>query len=80
MESPGSAAIVPDGAMLSCCSLNSPIAHVDPTDDRRRHSGVFTVNASNYAVPLYEALGFERTAPMQVSVVRYNPMRLVLVQ
>jgi hypothetical protein len=29
---------------------------------------------------LYEALGFERTAPMQVSIVRYNPMRLVLDQ
>jgi ribosomal protein S18 acetylase RimI-like enzyme len=44
------------------------------------HPGFFTVNASNYAVPLYEALGFERTAPMQVSIVRYNPMRLVLDQ
>lgn len=41
------------------------------------HSGVFTVNASNYAVPSYEALGFERTAPMQVGGVRYNPMRFV---
>ena len=38
------------------------------------HPGVFTVNASNYAVPLYEALGFVRTAPMQVAIVRYNPM------
>jgi ribosomal protein S18 acetylase RimI-like enzyme len=44
------------------------------------HPGVFTVNASNYALPLYEALGFERTAPMQVAIVRYNPMRLVLDQ
>jgi len=41
------------------------------------HPGVFTVNASNYALPLYEALGFERTAPMQVAIVRYNPMRFV---
>lgn len=41
------------------------------------HPGVFTVNASNYAVPSYEALGFERTAPMQVAIVRYNPMRFV---
>jgi ribosomal protein S18 acetylase RimI-like enzyme len=44
------------------------------------HPGVFTVNASNYAVQLYEALGFERTAPMQVAIVRYNPMRLILSQ
>jgi len=41
------------------------------------HPGVFTVNASNYALPSYEALGFERTAPMQVGIVRYNPMRFV---
>ena len=41
------------------------------------HSGVFTVNASNYAVPSYLALGFERTAPMQEGIVRYNPMRFV---
>jgi GNAT superfamily N-acetyltransferase len=40
------------------------------------HPGVFTVNASNVAVPFYAALGFERTAPMQVDKVRYNPMRL----
>jgi ribosomal protein S18 acetylase RimI-like enzyme len=40
------------------------------------HAGVFTVNASNAAVPFYEALGFVRTAPMQVAQVRYNPMRL----
>jgi len=41
------------------------------------HAGIFTVNASNVSVPFYESLGFERTAPMQVSTVRYNPMRLV---
>ena len=41
------------------------------------HGGIFTVNASNVSVPFYESLGFERTAPMQVSTVRYNPMRLV---
>ena len=40
------------------------------------HPGVFTVNASNYALPWYEALGFVRTAPMQVSLVPYNPMCL----
>jgi GNAT superfamily N-acetyltransferase len=40
------------------------------------HAGVFTVNASNVSVPFYAALGFERTAPMQVAQVRYNPMRL----
>jgi len=40
------------------------------------HAGIFTVNASNVSVPFYESLGFERTAPMQVSTVRYNPMRL----
>jgi len=39
------------------------------------HPGVFTVNASNYALPLYEALGFVRTAPMQFRQVCYNPMR-----
>jgi GNAT superfamily N-acetyltransferase len=36
----------------------------------------FTVNASNYAVAFYTALGFERTAPMQCGRVEYNPMRL----
>lgn len=41
------------------------------------HPGIFTVNASNVAVPVYLALGFERTAPMQVARVLYNPMRLV---
>jgi len=46
-------------------------------DGASDHPGVFTVNASNYAVPSYLALGFERTAPMQVSTVRYNPMRFV---
>lgn len=40
------------------------------------HQGVFTVNSSNHAVPLYESLGFVRSAPMQVARVRYNPMRL----
>jgi GNAT superfamily N-acetyltransferase len=41
-----------------------------------RHPGVFTVNASNHALPFYESLGFVRTAPMQVAAVLYNPMRL----
>jgi GNAT superfamily N-acetyltransferase len=43
------------------------------------HPGAFTVNASNFSVPFYESLGFERTAPMQVDKVRYNPMRLSVV-
>jgi ribosomal protein S18 acetylase RimI-like enzyme len=42
------------------------------------HPGEFTVNASNYAVALYEAFGFERTAPTQVGIVHYNPMRLII--
>jgi ribosomal protein S18 acetylase RimI-like enzyme len=42
------------------------------------HPGAFTVNASNHAVPFYESLGFVRSAPMQASTVRYNPMRLAL--
>jgi GNAT superfamily N-acetyltransferase len=42
------------------------------------HPGVFTVNASNHAVPFYEALGFVRAAPTQVRQVIYNPMRLEL--
>ncbi|WP_075795999.1 GNAT family N-acetyltransferase [Massilia putida] len=45
---------------------------------RPGHPGVFTVNASNVAVPFYASLGFERTAPMQEASVRYNPMRLVV--
>jgi ribosomal protein S18 acetylase RimI-like enzyme len=41
--------------------------------------GYFTVNASNYALPVYEALGFVRTAPMQFTKgLYYNPMRLEL--
>jgi len=43
------------------------------------HPGMFTVNASNHAVPFYEALGFVRTAPMQVARVPYNPMRVEVV-
>jgi GNAT superfamily N-acetyltransferase len=42
------------------------------------HPGVFTVNASNVAVPFYASLGFERTAPVQDAKVPYNPMRLVV--
>jgi GNAT superfamily N-acetyltransferase len=42
------------------------------------HPGAFTVNASSHAVPFYAALGFVPTAPTQMRVVRYNPMRLVL--
>ena len=39
--------------------------------------GVFTVNSSNYALPVYEALGFVRTEPTrQANGLYYNPMRL----
>ena len=38
-------------------------------------SGQFTVNASNFAVPAYQALGFARTAPMQsMKGLFFNPM------
>ncbi|MCC6072330.1 GNAT family N-acetyltransferase [Massilia sp. GCM10020059] len=37
--------------------------------------GVFTVNASNYAVPMYESLKFVRAAPMQCkNGLEFNPM------
>lgn len=40
-------------------------------------SGDFTVNASNFAVPIYEKLGFVRTAPMQcLKGLYFNPMSL----
>lgn len=43
----------------------------------RGNPGVFTVNASNYAVPVYEAMGFRRTAPMQcANGIYFNPMQL----
>jgi ribosomal protein S18 acetylase RimI-like enzyme len=39
--------------------------------------GSFTVNSSNFAVPLYEALGFVRVGPTQCAKgLYYNPMRL----
>ena len=39
--------------------------------------GVFTVNSSNFAVPVYEAFGFERVGPTQCAKGLYfNPMRL----
>lgn len=42
------------------------------------NAGVFTVNASNYAVPAYEGLGFRRTERTQEkNGVLYNPMRFV---
>jgi GNAT superfamily N-acetyltransferase len=38
-------------------------------------SGAFTVNASNFAVPMYEAMGFVRTAPTQcLKGLYFNPM------
>lgn len=40
-------------------------------------TGGFTVNASNFAVPVYEAMGFVRTAPMQsLKGLFFNPMEL----
>lgn len=42
------------------------------------NDGVFTVNSSNYALPVYEAMGFERSAPMQCQRgLCFNPMQLV---
>jgi GNAT superfamily N-acetyltransferase len=39
--------------------------------------GEFTVNASNYAVPVYEKMGFVRTAEMQCkNGIYFNPMLL----
>ncbi|GAB3470704.1 GNAT family N-acetyltransferase [Massilia terrae] len=41
--------------------------------------GFFTVNASNFALPLYTALGFVPTAPMQFkNSIYFTPMRLDL--
>lgn len=38
--------------------------------------GVFTVNSSNYAVPVYEALGFVRTMPtLSRNGIEFNPMQ-----
>ena len=39
--------------------------------------GIFTVNSSNFAVPVYEKMGFRRTAEMQCkNGIFYNPMQL----
>ncbi|MCY0910502.1 GNAT family N-acetyltransferase [Massilia antarctica] len=39
--------------------------------------GSFTVNSSNYALPVYQSMGFERSAPMQsVNGLYFNPMKL----
>lgn len=41
--------------------------------------GKFTVNASNYAIPAYESLGFRRTESRRAkNGVLYNPMQLVV--
>jgi GNAT superfamily N-acetyltransferase len=41
-------------------------------------NGDFTVNASNFAVPIYEAMGFVWAAPMQcMKGLFFNPMLLV---
>ncbi|UUZ49196.1 GNAT family N-acetyltransferase [Massilia sp. B-10] len=37
---------------------------------------MFTVNSSNYAVPVYEALGFVRTMPkLSRNGIEFNPMQ-----
>lgn len=41
------------------------------------NAGLFTVNSSNYAVPAYQSMGFERTDVMQFKDgIYYNPMQL----
>lgn len=41
--------------------------------------GLFTVNSSNYAVPVYEAFGFVRTGPTQhKNGIYFNPMQLAM--
>jgi GNAT superfamily N-acetyltransferase len=41
--------------------------------------GRFTVNSSDYAIPLYERLGFTATGPLQVmNGIAFMPMQLVL--
>lgn len=43
----------------------------------RGGDAVFTVNSSNYAVPVYESFGFVRVGPTQCAKgLYYNPMRL----
>jgi ribosomal protein S18 acetylase RimI-like enzyme len=43
----------------------------------RSHAGPFTVNSSTNAIPMYERLGFRRTAPTQdQGGVVFNPMAL----
>jgi GNAT superfamily N-acetyltransferase len=45
---------------------------------RLGNPGEFTVNASNYAVPAYESLGFRRTeSTKETNGVLYNPMRFI---
>lgn len=40
------------------------------------HPGVFTVNSSNHAVPVYAAMGFVPSAPMQFkNGLYFNPMQ-----
>lgn len=42
------------------------------------HDGSFTVNASNFAVPVYQAMGFVRSAGTQCAKgLYYNPMQLL---
>ena len=47
------------------------------TAHARGNPGEFTVNASNYALPVYEKMGFVRTAEMQCkNGIYFNPMQL----
>ncbi len=51
--------------------------HVRETALAAGNPGQFTVNASNYAVPVYEKMGFVRTAEMQCkNGIYFNPMQL----
>ena len=53
------------------------VAHADAI--ARGGDGAFTVNASNYAVPVYESFGFVRVGPTQFAKgLYYNPMRLAV--
>ena len=51
------------------------VAHQAAVD--RGNPGQFTVNSSNYALPVYESLGFVRTAETQCkNGIYFNPMQL----
>ena len=54
-------------------------AHVKEESMALGNPGTFTLNASNYAVPAYERLGFRRTGPTrEKNGVLYNPMQFAI--